>query len=409
MRGPVLERLARLAALVLTLGLALGLAAQVRSALAEEPPPPRTLDGLALTPPMGWNTYNRFGCNIDEALIRGAADAMVASGMRDAGYKYVIIDDCWEGVRDAEGRLQPDPKRFPSGMKALGDYIHGKGLLFGIYSDAGIKTCAGRPASQGHEYQDAAQFAAWGVDYLKYDWCTTYTRDGQEAYTTMADAIRATGRPIILSICDWGTNKPWIWGKTVGDLWRTTGDIYDHWSGVRTYERGMLNIVDLNEPLYPFAGPGHWNDPDMLEVGNGGMTETEYRSHFSLWAMMAAPLIAGNDLAHMTEATQAILMNREVIAIDQDPLGRQGRRVKTTGQAEVWSRPLAGGRRAVVLLNRGETAAQITANWLDLDYPSTTRAKLRDVWAHRSLPPETGAFTATVQPHGVVMVIVDPS
>jgi alpha-galactosidase len=389
--------------------LALGCAGRAGSALAEEPPPARTLDGLALTPPMGWNTYNRFGCNIDEALIRGAADAMVASGMRDAGYKYVVIDDCWEGARDADGRLQPDPKRFASGMKALGDYIHSKGLLFGIYSDAGVKTCAGRPASQGHEYQDAAQFAAWGVDYLKYDWCTTYTRDGQEAYTTMADAIRATGRPIMLSICDWGTNKAWVWGKTVGDLWRTTGDIYDHWSGTRTYERGMLNIVDLNEPLYPFAGPGHWNDPDMLEVGNGGMTDTEYRSHFSLWAMMAAPLIAGNDLAHMSEATKAILMNREAIAIDQDALGRQGRRVRTVGQTEVWSRPLVGGRRAVLLLNRGETAAQITADWLDLDYPATIKAKLRDVWAHRDLPTAKGAFTATVQPHGVVMVIVDPT
>jgi len=397
--------LAVLAGLVLALGWAL----QAPSALAEDAPPPRTLDGLALTPPMGWNTYNRFGCNIDEALIRGAADAMVASGMRDAGYKYVVIDDCWEGVRDADGRLQPDPKRFPSGMRALGDYIHSKGLLFGIYSDAGAKTCAGRPASQGHEYQDAAQFAAWGVDYLKYDWCTTYTRDGQEAYTTMSDAIRATGRPIILSICDWGTNKPWIWGKTVGDMWRTTGDIYDHWSGTRTYERGMLNIVDLNEPLYPFAGPGHWNDPDMLEVGNGGMTETEYRSHFSLWSMMAAPLIAGNDLAHMSDATKAILVNREVIAIDQDALGRQGRRVRTVGQTEVWSRPLGGGRRAMLLLNRGETAAQITADWLDLDYPPTIKAKLRDVWAHRDLPVAKGAFTATVQPHGVVMVTIDPT
>jgi alpha-galactosidase len=401
----VFKRLTILAALVLTLGWAV----QARLAHAEDAPPPRTLDGLALTPPMGWNTYNRFGCNIDEALIRSAADAMVASGMRDAGYKYVVIDDCWEGARDPEGRLQPDPKRFPAGMRALGDYIHGKGLLFGIYSDAGVKTCAGRPASQGHEYQDAAQFAAWGVDYLKYDWCTTYTRDGQEAYTTMADAIRAAGRPIILSICDWGTNKPWIWGKTVGDLWRTTGDIYDHWSGTRTYERGMLNIVDLNEPLYPFAGPGHWNDPDMLEVGNGGMTDTEYRSHFSLWAMMAAPLIAGNDLAHMSEAAKAILMNREVIAIDQDALGRQGRRVSVVGQTEVWSRPLTGGRRAVLLLNRGETAAQITAHWLDLDYPATIKAKLRDVWTHRDLPTAKGDFTTLVQPHGVVMVIVDPA
>ena len=390
-------------ALMLGAGLVPGLARA-----DDKTPPPRVLDGLALTPPMGWNTWNKFACKVDEALIRNTADAMVASGLRDAGYKYVVIDDCWHGARDAAGDIQPDPKRFPSGMKALGDYIHAKGLMFGIYSDAGVKTCAGRPGSQGHEYQDARQYAAWGVDYLKYDWCSTYTRNAQEAYTTMSDAIRASGRPIVFSLCNWGVAEPWTWGEGVGDLWRTTGDIANRWIGKQGYTLGVMDILDLNEPLYPFAGPGHWNDPDMLEVGNGGMTDVEDRSHFSLWALMAAPLIAGNDIAHMSDATRDTLLNREVIAVDQDPLGRQGRRVRTDGTREVWSRPLADGGRAVILLNRGDAPARITVNWTDLDYPTAIRAKVRDLWAHRDLAPQTGGYSAAVPPHGVVMVAIKP-
>ena len=370
--------------------------------------PPRPMNGLALTPPMGWNSWNKFSCNIDEQLIHKMADAMVASGMKDAGYQYIVIDDCWHGVRDADGFIQPDPERFPSGMKAVADYVHSKGLKFGIYSDAGRKTCGGRPGSQGYEYQDALQYARWGVDYLKYDWCNTGTRNAQEAYTLMADALRATGRDIVFSLCEWGNQQPWLWGKTVGNLWRTTGDIYDKWEGKHTYSLGVMNIVDINEPLWPYAGPGHWNDPDMLEVGNGGMTDTEYRSHFSLWAIMAAPLIAGNDLSNMDEATKRILLNREVIAINQDPLGVQGRRVSKDGDKEVWVKPLSGGGRAVLLLNRGTQPVQIAVDWAQLDYPAGLQAEVRDLWQHKQLAPQRGHYTAEVPAHGVVVVKVQP-
>ncbi|HEX7804509.1 MAG TPA: glycoside hydrolase family 27 protein [Pseudoxanthomonas sp.] len=370
--------------------------------------PPRTMNGLALTPPMGWTSWNKFACNVDEKLIRRMADAMVSSGMRDAGYRYIVIDDCWHGERDRDGFIQADPQRFPSGMKALGDYIHAKGLKFGIYSDAGRKTCGGRPGSQGYEFQDALQYARWGVDYLKYDWCNTGTRDAQEAYTLMADALRASGRDIVFSLCEWGNQKPWLWGKTVGNLWRSTGDIYDKWQGRHKYMLGMLDIVDINEPLWPYAGPGHWNDPDMLEVGNGAMTETEYRTHFSLWAIMAAPLIAGNDLSRMDEATRRILLNREVIAVNQDALGAQGRRVAKNGDQEIWVKPLADGARAVLLFNRGERSAEIGVGWEQLGYPRHLNASLRDLWKQRDLPPQTGRYATTIEPHAAVMLVVRP-
>ncbi len=260
--------------------------------LAPSKDPKRTANGLAQTPPMGWNSWNKFACNVNEAVIRKTADAMASNGMKAAGYEYIVIDDCWHGTRDANGFITEDRTRFPGGMKALGDYIHAKGLKFGIYSDAGIKTCGGRPGSQGHEYQDALQYARWGVDYLKYDWCSTGVRNAEEAYATMADALRATERPILFSLCEWGNSRPWLWGAKIGNMWRTTGDITDKWEGKHGYSWGVASIVDLNEPLWPFAAPGHWNDPDMLEVGNGGLSDTEYRAHFSLWAMMAAPLIA---------------------------------------------------------------------------------------------------------------------
>ena len=265
-------------------------------------------NGLALTPPMGWNSWNKFACNVNEQIVRDTADAMVASGMRDAGYQYVVIDDCWHGPRDANGFITADPQRFPSGIKALADYVHSRGLKFGIYSDAGRLTCGGRPGSQGHEYQDALTYARWGVDYLKYDWCSTGDRNAQEAYAVMADALRAERPDIVFSMCEWGTAKPWLWAKNTGNLWRTTGDIWDSFASkdkAHDWAHPVHDIVDLNEPLWPFAGPGHWNDADMLEVGNGGMTPAEYRSHFSLWAMMAAPLIAGNDIAHM-DASDAL-------------------------------------------------------------------------------------------------------
>ncbi len=373
--------------------------------------PARKANGLALTPPMGWNSWNKFACNVNEGVVRAVADSIVASGMREAGYQYVVIDDCWHGDRDPDGFITWDAKRFPSGIKALADYIHSKGLKFGIYSDAGTKTCGGRPGSQGHEYQDAIQYARWGVDYLKYDWCWTGSRNAEEAYATMADALKATGRPIVFSICEWGTAKPWLWASKIGNLWRTTGDIWDsfaandkdHW-----WAHPVLDIADQNERLWPFAAPGHWNDADMLEVGNGGMTDTEYRTHFSLWAMMASPLMAGNDVATMSDATKAILMNKDVIAIDQDSLGSQGRRVRDDGDLEVWARPLADGGRAVMLLNRGEKAAEVAVNWAELGYPASIAADVRDLWAHKPLGRTKGRFSASVEPHGVVMVRITP-
>jgi alpha-galactosidase len=373
--------------------------------------PARRANGLALTPPMGWNSWNKFACTIDEKTVRGVADAMVASGMRDAGYQYVVVDDCWHGKRDDNGFITSDPGKFPSGIKALADYIHSKGLKFGIYSDAGMKTCGGHPGSQGHEYQDAITYARWGVDYLKYDWCWTGSRNAEEAYALMADALRSTGRDVVFSLCEWGTAKPWLWGAKIGNLWRTTGDIWDSFDKqdkAHSWAHNMLDIVDQNEPLWPFAGPGHWNDPDMLEVGNGGMSDVEYRSHFSLWAMMAAPLMAGNDIAGMSEATRAILLNKEVIAIDQDPLGSQGRRVRDDGDREVWARPLADGGRAVLLFNRSPAPAEIAVDWAEIGYPRSIAADVRDLWAHRAVGRIKGRYAAKVAPHGVVMVRVTP-
>ena len=369
-----------------------------------------TPNGLALTPPMGWNSWNKFGCEVGEKVVRAAADAMSASGMRDAGYQYIVIDDCWQGARDKHGNIQPDAKRFPSGIKKLADYVHSKGLKFGIYSDAGEKTCGGRPGSRGFEYQDAKQYAAWGVDYLKYDWCNVGTQDAAASYLAMSQALQASGRPIVFSLCEWGNSKPWLWARNIGNLWRTTGDIYDHWEGKNSngYSIGMMNIVDMQAGLEGFAGPGHWNDPDMLEVGNGGMSDNEYRAHFGLWAMLAAPLIAGNDLSAMSEETKAILMNKEVIAVDQDPLGVQASRIAKDGDTEVWVRPLKGGGRAVALLNRGTVPHDVTVSWEQLRYPGSLKAAVRDLWRHQDLPPAQGAFSSTVEGHGIVMVTVKP-
>jgi len=372
------------------------------------PHPLSAQEMLALTPPMGWNSWNKFQCNVDENLLRQTADAMVKSGMKDAGYQYVIIDDCWQVSRDKDGNIIADPEHFPSGIKALADYIHSKGLKFGIYSDAGDKTCAGRPASRGHEFQDAHQYAAWGVDYLKYDWCNTTTQDAHASYALMREALNASGRPIVFSMCEWGTAKPWLWAKDVGNLWRTTGDIMDKWDGKEKWSLGMLTILDMQDGLESFAGPGHWNDPDMLEVGNGGMTLAEYRAHFSLWAILAAPLISGNDLRDMKPEIQEILTNKEVIAIDQDRLGRQGRRVHKDGDLEVWARPLEGGNRAAVLLNRGTVEKSIAVNWVDLDYPSHVTAEVRDLWQKKDLGKFKDGFSAQVPPHSVVMITVKP-
>ena len=319
---------------------------------------------------MGWNSWNHYGCNIDDALIRRTADALVASGLRDAGYTYVNLDDCWHGERDANGNIQADSERFPSGMKALGDYLHARGLKFGIYSDAGATTCAGRPGSQGHEFQDAAQYARWGVDYVKYDWCATGTGEAQrnprEAYATMSRAIAAAGRPMVLSICEWGENDPWLWGRAYGHLWRTTGDIINCWDCTIGHgnwiSSGVLPILDKQEALRAHSGPGGWNDPDMMEVGNLP-TLAENRSHFALWAMLSAPLIIGTDVPGMSSDIRAILANPRLIAIDQDPLGIAAFRWIATPEVEVWAKPLADGNWAIALLNRTAQPRDFTIDW----------------------------------------------
>jgi alpha-galactosidase len=398
--------MSRIVKLVLWLALAANLGAASAVADTTQEVVNKAPNGLSQTPPIGWKSRNKFACDVNEKIVRATADAMVSSGMRDAGYQYVVIDDCWQGPRDANGFITADTQRFPSGIKAVADYVHSRGLKFGIYSDAGRLTCGGRPGSQGHEYQDALTYARWGVDYLKYDWCSTGDRNAQEGYAVMADALRQSGREIVFSICEWGTAKPWLWAKNIGNLWRTTGDIFDSYSkkdAKRDWAHTLLEIVDLNEPLWPFAGPGHWNDADMLEVGNGGMTPTEYRSHFSLWAMMAAPLMAGNDIAHMDEATRSILLNKEVIAVDQDKVGVQGRRVWKDGNREVWVKPLAGGDRALLLFNRGDAPASIRATADQLGWPADVRAKIRDLWGHKDVGRWAGSIEATVEPHGVAM------
>jgi alpha-galactosidase len=371
--------------------------------------------GLALTPPMGWNSWNKFGCNVSDEMIRGMADAMLKSGMKDVGYQYVVIDDCWQVDRDKDGNIFVDAKRFPEGIKPLADYVHSLGLKFGIYSDAGSKTCAGRPGGLGHEYQDAIKYAAWGVDYLKYDWCHTTTQDAKASYANIRNALDTAGRPIVLSICEWGSHLPWLWGAEVGgNLWRTTGDISDKWQSKKKWpdgsccELGAVDIVDLQVGLYSFASPGHWNDPDMLEVGNGGMTDTEYRSHFSLWAILAAPLIAGNDLRSMRPEIHDILTNKEVIAVNQDPLGRQARRVHKDGDLEVWAKQLKDGSRAVILFNRSASEQNVAVAWEDIGYPDHLNAAVRDLWQKKDLGKFTGKFSAPVASHGVVMVTVKP-
>ena len=366
-------------------------------------------NNLAKTPPMGWNSWNKFGCDVSDQLIRETADAMASTGMKDAGYRYVVIDDCWQVKRNPDGIVVADAERFPNGIKALADYVHSKGLEFGIYSDAGRQTCQGRPGSRGHEFQDAFTYASWGVDYLKFDWCHAEGQNSIESYSLMRDALLAAGRPIVFSICEWGSTKPWQWAKDVGNLWRATEDIQDCWDCKTNWGgMGVVRILDQVDGIESVAGPGHWNDPDMLEVGNGKLTPDESRAHFGMWAMLAAPLISGNDLRHMDPDTLAILTNKEVIAIDQDPLGKQASRVRKEGDKEVWARELAGGNRAVALLNRAETPQAITVSWEDLGYPAHLSAALHDVWQHKDLGTVQGSFTATVAPHAAVIVTVTP-
>jgi alpha-galactosidase len=366
-------------------------------------------NGLAKTPPMGWNSWNKFACNVSDQLIRETADAMASNGMKDAGYQYVVIDDCWQVKRNPDGTIVADAERFPHGMKELADYVHSKGLLFGIYSDAGRQTCQGRPGSRGHEFQDAFTYASWGVDYLKFDWCHAEGQNSVESYSLMRDALKAAGRPIVFSICEWGSTKPWQWAKDVGNLWRSTEDIQNCWDCKTNWGGlGVVRILDQVDGIEYAAGPGHWNDPDMLEVGNGTLTPDESRAHFGMWAMLAAPLMSGNDLRSMDADTLAILTNKEVIAIDQDPLGKQASRVRKEGDQEVWARELAGGNRAVALLNRAATPQAITVKWEDLGYPPHFSAALHDVWQHKDLGTMKGSFTTTVAPHAAEIVTVRP-
>ncbi|WP_036172006.1 glycoside hydrolase family 27 protein [Massilia sp. 9096] len=373
-------------------------------------------DDLAKTPQMGWNSWNRFACNIDEKLIRETADAMVKTGLKDAGYQYINIDDCWHGARDAHGDIQPDPQRFPNGIKAVADYVHARGLKLGIYSDVGATTCGGRPGSRGHEYQDAQTYAAWGVDYLKYDWCDSKNINAVGAYTTMRDALRAANRPILFSICEWGDNKPWEWAPEVGHSWRTTGDIYPCWDCEMSHGSwsalGVLRILDKQAGLRKYSGPGHWNDMDMLEVGMG-MSEIEDRAHFSIWAMMDSPLILGNDLRSMPAATHKIVANRAVIAINQDPLGVQALRFYNQGSVELWAKPMANDEWALMILNRGEAPLAYRYDWQqhsigddlskrDADFKKT-RYTWVDAWSGKT-GDTAHRLDVTVPAHGVVLL-----
>jgi len=380
---------------------------------------------LAQTPPMGWNSWNRYGCRIDEGLIRGVADAMVANGMRDAGYTYVNIDDCWQGERDKDGFIQADPVRFPSGIKALADYVHARGLKLGIYSDAGAKTCGGRAGSQGHEFQDATQYARWGVDYLKYDWCNTGTgaaqRNPREAYATMRAALDQAGRPIVFSICEWGDSKPWEWAAGIGNLWRTTGDIANCWScklGHGSWNSlGVMEILDKQEGLRRYAGPGHWNDPDMIEVGN--LTDlNENRSHFAMWAMLAAPLIVGADIAGLKPEITRVLTNPRLVAIDQDALGVQGFAWQRGSELEIWKRPLSGRRWAIAALNRSSSVQNHVLDWTKEplgDDLTQTFAKigehhfnLIDAWTGRRIGDTQGPLPLHVAPRDAQVFILEP-
>ena len=360
-------------------------------------------NGLAKTPPMGWNSWNKFASKVDDKGVRASADAIASNGMKDAGYLYVNIDDTWQGERDAQGNIHAN-KKFPD-MKALADYVHGKGLKLGIYSSPGPNTCARYEGSYGHEEQDARTYAAWGVDYLKYDWCGARNiykeNEMQPVYQKMGDALNASGRAIIYSLCQYGLDDVWKWGPDVGgNLWRTTGDIHDSWAS-------MSKIGFNQSEIAEYAGPGHWNDPDMLEIGNGGMTDTEYKTHMSLWSILAAPLLAGNDLQNMSPEILAILTNREIIAVDQDPAGKQGRRVSDSGNQQIWMKELSDSSKAVGLFNLASDSAAVSVRWTELGLNANPQ-HARDLWLHRDVPVEGPEYAATVPSHGVIVLRVWP-
>jgi alpha-galactosidase len=376
-------------------------------------------EGLALTPPMGWNSWNTFQTNINEELVKQTADLMVSSGMKDAGYTYIVLDDGWMAMeRDSvTGNLVADPKKFPHGMKAVADYVHSKGLKFGLYNCAGTKTCQSYPGTRGYEYQDARLYASFDIDYLKFDWCNTKGINAKEAYTTMSMALKKAGRPMIFSVCEWGVNKPWEWAPQVGQLWRTTDDIYQVFDAMHNYGTwsafGVMKILDLQDGLRKYAGPGHWNDPDMLEVGNG-MSINEDRAHFSMWCMLAAPLMAGNDFRKMSKEALDIMTNIEAISIDQDALGIQGFRYSRKDSLEVWFKPLQNNNWAVCFLNRAANAKEIKFNWkneiisdslsnMQLN-AKTNIYKIHDVWSKKALSTTDKDLNTVVSPHDVLML-----
>ncbi|CAH9139691.1 unnamed protein product [Cuscuta epithymum] len=363
-------------------------------------------NGLAQTPQMGWNSWNLFACKINETIVRETADALISTGLAKLGYTYVNIDDCWSTtLRNSKGELVADPNSFPSGIKALADYVHEKGLRLGIYSDAGVFTCQVRAGSLYHENDDAALWASWGVDYLKYDNCFNLGIEPQKRYPVMRDALNASGHSVFYALCEWGVDDPALWGRAVGNSWRTTDDINDTWAS-------MTTIADINNKWAAYAGPGGWNDPDMLEVGNGGMNYDEYRAHFSIWALMKAPLIIGCDIRNMTAETFEILSNSEVISVNQDPLGVQGKKVSVSGAdgcQEVWAGPLSGNRFVVALWNRCSEEATITAQWDAIGLQSTATVSVRDLWKHEVVSENTErSFSAQVKPHGSELYIFTP-
>lgn len=372
-------------------------------AAAKQPAPagsPAPARQLGATPPMGWNDWYTFGCNLTEQLVEQTADTIVSSGMKAAGYDYVNLDDCWlSHERDAQGNLQADPTKFPHGIKAVADYVHARGLKLGIYEDVGTATCAGYPGSFGHVQQDANTFASWGIDFAKIDWCNvpfdqfpnlTQKQVAIKLYTQYSKALKATGRQIFFSVCEWDpTLEPWTWAPAIANMWRTNGDYGDTWAQI-------LANLDQEAPLASAAGPGHWNDPDILQVGLGGMSTGEDRAHFSAWSMLAAPLLAGNDLRSMSAATKAILTNREVIAIDQDRLGAEATRLSHTNDADVWIRALANGDRAVMLLNRSDSARSISTTAHAAGLPRSSAYAVRDLWAHKTF--ESGGTIASSVP-----------
>ncbi|MGY3230843.1 alpha-galactosidase [Luteibacter sp. HA06] len=369
--------------------------------------PVKADETASVLPQMGFNNWNSTHCRaeFDEGMIRGVADKFISLGLRDAGYQYVNVDDCWANwQRDKDGHLQPNPERFPSGIAALADYIHQRGLKFGLYSSAGTSTCEpleknrGFPGGLGHEKDDAKTFASWHVDYLKYDNCNNQKVDAHKRYTDMANALRGSGRQIFFSMCEWGENKPWLWaGKdpVEASSWRTTGDISDNYAS-------MLKIFKQNVVLDQYAHLGHWNDPDMLEVGNGGMTDVEYRSHFSLWSIMASPLLIGTDLRTVKPEALQILLNKDVIAIDQDPLGVQGKQVSDAGGIHVIVKPLKDGGRAVAVFNEADTAKDVNVAATEIGLKAGGSHTVRDLWAHSDAKGD-GSIKLKLEPHATVM------